>query len=119
LPPSGHSSSSSKFHSSSEKLSIFDIKTSNDSYHSEIIFSTDQVSRIFIASLFNERTLGDVIFEVCSAQGNVGLTTGITSINMEPIGKIMLIINMWIGRLEIIPIIVLIKSMFGIRRNIL
>jgi len=31
----------------------------------------------------------------------------------------MLIFNMWVGRLEIIPIIVLIKSMFGIRRNIL
>jgi len=26
---------------------------------------------------------------------------------------------MWIGRLEIIPIIVLVKSMFGIRRNII
>lgn len=77
------------------------------------------VGVIIIASIFNERTLGDVIFEVCSAQGNVGLTTGITSINMEPLGKIMLIFNMWIGRLEIIPIIVLIKSMFGIRRNIL
>lgn len=74
---------------------------------------------IIISTLFNERTLGDVIFEVCSAQGNVGLTTGITSIDMDPIGKIMLIFNMWIGRLEIIPIIVLIKSMFGMRRNIL
>jgi len=64
-------------------------------------------------------TLGDSIFEVCSAQGNVGLTTGITELHMSPIAKTMLIFNMWIGRLEIIPIIVLIKSMFGIRRNIL
>ena len=63
--------------------------------------------------------LGNSIFEVCSAQGNVGLSTGITSIDMNPIGKTMLIFNMWIGRLEIIPIIVLIKSMFGIKRNIL
>jgi len=64
-------------------------------------------------------TLGDSIFEVCSAQGNVGLTTGITDLHMSPIAKTMLIFNMWIGRLEIIPIIVLLKSMFGIRRNIL
>ena len=74
---------------------------------------------ITIATIFSDQTLGNVIFEVCSAQGNVGLTTGITKIGMDPIAKTMLIFNMWIGRLEIIPIIVLVKSMFGIRRNIL
>lgn len=63
--------------------------------------------------------LSNAVFEVCSAQGNVGLSTGITSIDMSAIGKSMLIFNMYIGRLEIIPIIVLIKSMFGIRRNII
>lgn len=63
--------------------------------------------------------LDNTMFEVCSAQGNVGLTTGITSIKMPGISKIMLIINMWIGRLEIIPIIVLIKSLFGLKRNII
>jgi trk system potassium uptake protein TrkH len=77
------------------------------------------VGILVIASIFYTETLGDVIFEVCSAQGNVGLSTGITSIHMPAAAKIMLIFNMWVGRLEIIPIIVLIKSMFGIRRNIL
>ena len=74
---------------------------------------------IVIMQTTENQTLSNSFFEVCSAQGNVGLTTGITNINMSPVGKIMLIFNMWIGRLEIIPIIVLIKSMFGIRRNIL
>jgi trk system potassium uptake protein TrkH len=73
---------------------------------------------MLIGIMFNDRSLGDVIFEVCSAQGNVGLTTGITKIGMPSIGKIMLIFNMWIGRLEIIPVIVLIRSIFGIKRNI-
>jgi trk system potassium uptake protein TrkH len=62
--------------------------------------------------------LSDIIFEVCSAQGNAGLTTGITQITMDPIAKVMLIFNMWIGRLEIIPVIVLVRSLFGIKRNI-
>jgi trk system potassium uptake protein TrkH len=47
----------------------------------------------------------DVIFEVCAAQGNAGLSTGITNVAMNPIAKTMLIIGMYIGRLEIVPII--------------
>ena len=73
----------------------------------------------FVISIIENQTIANSIFEVCSAQGNVGLSTGITKIYMSPVSKSMLIFNMWIGRLEIIPIIVLIKSMFGIRRNII
>jgi trk system potassium uptake protein TrkH len=50
-------------------------------------------------------TTEDVIFEVCAAQGNAGLSVGITNIAMDPIAKTMLIISMYIGRLEIIPIL--------------
>ncbi len=74
---------------------------------------------LIVGIIYNTRSLGDVIFEVCSAQGNVGLTTGITHVGMSSVAKIMLIFNMWIGRLEIIPIIVLIRSIFGIKRNII
>lgn len=56
-----------------------------------------------------EYTLGDVIFEVASAQGNVGLSTGITGPGMGGIAKVMLIFNMWIGRLEIIPVLMLLR----------
>lgn len=55
-------------------------------------------------------TLSEVIFEVASAQGNVGLSTGITNAGMSYIGKIMLILNMWIGRLEIIPALMLFRT---------
>jgi trk system potassium uptake protein TrkH len=74
---------------------------------------------ILISTIFPNETLGNVFFEVCSAQGNVGLTTGITNMEMNSIAKTMLIFNMWIGRLEIIPIIVLIRSIFGLRKNLI
>jgi len=76
-------------------------------------------SIMLLSSIYSSHSLGKVIFEVCSAQGNVGLTAGITSMSMNTMAKSMLIINMWVGRLEIIPIIVLIRSLFGIRRNLI
>jgi len=51
-----------------------------------------------------------VIFDVMSAQSNVGLSSGITGPDMPDTAKAMLILNMWVGRLEIIPIAVLIGS---------
>ena len=68
------------------------------------------VGTIVVLHVTNE-SLENVFFEVCSAQGNVGLSVGITSLNMNPIAKFMLILNMWVGRLEIIPILVLIRAM--------
>lgn len=57
-------------------------------------------------------TLSDVIFEVASAQGNVGLSVGITSPTMPILSKLALCFNMWIGRLEIIPVLMLIRAVF-------
>ncbi len=57
-------------------------------------------------------SLSDVIFEVASAQGNVGLSVGITSPTMPTLSKLALCFNMWIGRLEIIPVLMLIRALF-------
>ncbi|MGQ3330094.1 TrkH family potassium uptake protein [Halorubrum sp. FL23] len=51
-----------------------------------------------------------VIFDVMSAQSNVGLDSGITGPTMPDSAKAMLIINMWVGRLEIIPVAVLLGA---------
>ncbi|MBN1861836.1 MAG: TrkH family potassium uptake protein [Candidatus Thermoplasmatota archaeon] len=56
--------------------------------------------------------LENIFFEICSAQGNIGMSLGITSISMSPIAKIMMIINMYIGRLEIIPVIMMFSTIF-------
>jgi trk system potassium uptake protein TrkH len=74
---------------------------------------------IVLSLIFPTKTLGTIIFEVCSAQGNVGLSAGLTSIDMQAASKIMLILNMWVGRLEIIPIVVLFRSLFGLRKNLI
>jgi trk system potassium uptake protein TrkH len=56
-------------------------------------------------------TLSEILFEVASAQGNVGLSTGITGAGMPWGGKVMLILNMWIGRLEIVPVLMLFRAL--------
>ena len=54
--------------------------------------------------------LSDVIFETASALGNVGLSTGISHPDLPWAGKLMLILLMWMGRLEIIPVAILLSS---------
>lgn len=59
----------------------------------------------------------DSLFEVASAQGNVGLSMGIVSPAMPDLVEILMIFNMWIGRLEIIPAIVLLKGLWDVFRR--
>jgi trk system potassium uptake protein TrkH len=56
----------------------------------------------------------DSLFEIASAQGNVGLSVGISGPTMPTIPEILLIIGMWIGRIEIIPALVLLKGSFDL-----
>lgn len=52
-------------------------------------------------------SLQHVFFETASAQSNVGLSTGITDAGMPLAGKLILILLMVVGRLEIFPFLVL------------
>jgi len=62
---------------------------------------------VLLHTVSREYTLSDVVFEVASAQGNVGLSVGITQPTMSLASKLTLCFNMWIGRLEIIPVLML------------
>lgn len=65
-----------------------------------------------------EFTLGDAIFEAASVQGNVGLSSNITGPEMPVTIEILFILQMWIGRLEIFPVLVLFRAVLvGIRRK--
>lgn len=57
-------------------------------------------------------TMKDALFESASAQGTVGLSCGISNPSMSIGLEITYIIQMWIGRLEIIPILVLFRTLF-------
>ncbi len=57
----------------------------------------------------------DSLFEITSLQGNIGVGVGIVNASLPLIGKIMAIINMFVGRLEIIPVLVLFGFIFNIR----
>jgi len=48
-----------------------------------------------------------VLFEIVSAIGNNGISTGFVNPDMTPLSKIIFIMVMWVGRLEVIPVIVL------------
>lgn len=59
----------------------------------------------------------DSIFESASAQGNVGLSVGITSASMPLAGKISLTVQMLVGRLEILPVLALFSYMASLVRQ--
>jgi len=54
----------------------------------------------------------NVIFEVVSAMCNSGISTGFVSPDMTWPGKILFILLMWIGRLEVIPVIMFVMGFF-------
>ena len=53
------------------------------------------------------------LFEAISAFSNVGLTTGVTSMVMPDFAKTVLIAEMIIGRVEVIPVLIGAKSLYG------
>lgn len=65
-------------------------------------------------------SLADAAFESASAQGTVGLSTGITDPGMSPYLESIYIVQMWAGRIEIIPILVLLRIfLFGTKPRII
>jgi len=55
----------------------------------------------------------EAFFEVTSAIGTVGLSSGVTRVELEPILKLVLSVNMWLGRIEVLPLLYFIKYTLG------
>ncbi len=56
----------------------------------------------------------DSLFSIISLQGNNGLDVGILNNALHPVLKGVSILDMWIGRLEIYPMLVLFRAIFEI-----
>ncbi|HIP99568.1 TPA: TrkH family potassium uptake protein [Candidatus Bipolaricaulota bacterium] len=58
---------------------------------------------------------GDALFEAASAQGTVGLSMGIAGPGAPAGVKLILIALMWMGRLEVLPVLLLVRKAVRVR----
>lgn len=73
---------------------------------------------VMAVALGPEFTLADIVFEAASAQGTVGLSSNITAPEMPIVVEVVFILQMWLGRLEIFPVLALFRVLlFGIRTH--
>jgi len=63
-------------------------------------------SVIIVLIYYND--VNQVIFEVASALSNVGLSSGLLTPSSPALVKIVFIIDFWMGRLEIWPVLLLV-----------
>jgi trk system potassium uptake protein TrkH len=61
-----------------------------------------------LITMYYYQNIPQVLFEVASAMSNVGLTTNLITANSPVIVKLTFIVDMWTGRLEIWPILLLV-----------
>jgi trk system potassium uptake protein TrkH len=77
------------------------------------------VAVIFVATLavipfyFSSFSLTEIVLAVVSALSTCGLGSGYVSPDMPVISKWIFICVMWVGRLEVIPVVMLIMAIFG------
>jgi trk system potassium uptake protein len=82
-------------------------KIFNEAIYVIVLFIALSLITGIIISYIDKENFLDSLFDSISALTTTGLTSGITSLEMDPISKIVLIINMIAGRFEIITIIYL------------
>ncbi len=79
-----------------------------------IMFFLILIGSTFATTFFipEQYSFFDALFESTAAQSTAGLSVGITEPGMNPIVEIIYILQMWVGRLEIFPVLALFRFAF-------
>jgi trk system potassium uptake protein TrkH len=93
-----------------EEKTLYEMYIMISSYTLLLIFST-------MISASYGYSLGNSFFEAASAIGTVGLSTGITGPGLPWLLKVLYIIDMWAGRLEVLPVLVFFASFKGLLKG--
>jgi trk system potassium uptake protein TrkH len=97
-------------------ININGSEKTNRLYEASVLFFLWTLT-LFIGSLLvlfceKDLLLVNVLFDVISALSNVGLSTGVIDESICFFSKVVFIFVMWLGRVEIIPVIILFLSFF-------
>jgi len=104
---------------------ITPLKLDNDRIKKEeinniVVFSVLYISILVFSAyvfMFYGVNSADSIFEVSSALGTVGLSAGVTGPDMPDVLKMVLCADMLLGRIEIIPLLILVMPRTWIKRR--
>ena len=79
-----------------------------------IMFFLILIGSTFVTTFFipEQYSFFDALFEATAAQSTAGLSVGITEPGMNSIVEIIYIFQMWVGRLEIFPVLALCRYAF-------
>jgi trk/ktr system potassium uptake protein len=80
-----------------------------------VLFPAVSLGTAITISYFDGSNFFDTFFESVSAMTNTGLTSGITSMDLDVASKLILSVNMIIGRFEIIAILYIFFNRFRSR----
>ena len=96
-----------------KNVRIFKRELHEDDVRKSLVVTVIAVFLCFLATVILTRTesfsLIEILFEVCSAFGTTGLSMGITA-DLSSIGKIVITLLMFIGRIGILSFIFLINK---------
>ncbi len=89
----------------SQKLSLLSDKAFRDAIFVIILFVMLSLASATFISYLNKSGFVDSLFESSAALSNTGLSVGITTMNLDLASKVILSINMILGRFEIIALL--------------